>query len=189
MFGRLFCLFVFPKERPIFMGPSWSPGQGLEKSHWEKALGGNHFVSACRHDFKPWDSASGIICEAQSRMQLWGSLFKSGEEWTLQVLEDKAFFFLSRSLSLSLDLLWCFYLLFNVSIRTLALTGVAQWIECQPARQKLAGLIPSQGTCLGCGPDPQLGAWERQLIYVSLTHRCFSPSLSLSLPLSLKIKK
>ena len=36
-------------------------------------------------------------------------------------------------------------------------------------------------------PGAQLGACERQLIDVSLTHRCFSPSLSHSLPLSLKI--
>ena len=33
--------------------------------------------------------------------------------------------------------------------------GVAQWIECWPMNQKVASLIPSQGTCLGCGPDPQ----------------------------------
>ena len=38
-------------------------------------------------------------------------------------------------------------------------------------------------------PGPQLGAWERQLINVSLTHGCLSPSLSPSLPLSLKINK
>ena len=37
----------------------------------------------------------------------------------------------------------------------IALAGVAQWIECQPANQRAAGSIPSQGTCLGCGPGPQ----------------------------------
>ena len=36
-----------------------------------------------------------------------------------------------------------------------ALAGVAQWIDCQPCNQRVAGLIPSQGTCLGCGPGPQ----------------------------------
>ena len=36
-----------------------------------------------------------------------------------------------------------------------ALAGVAQWTECQPANQRVAGLIPSQGTCLGCWPGPQ----------------------------------
>ena len=36
-----------------------------------------------------------------------------------------------------------------------ALAGVAQWIECWPVNQKVAGLIPSQGTCLRCGPGPQ----------------------------------
>ena len=52
----------------------------------------------------------------------------------------------------------------------MALAGVAQWIECQPANQKVTGLILSQGTCLGCGPGPQLGVCEKQLSDVSLTH-------------------
>ena len=43
-----------------------------------------------------------------------------------------------------------------------ALAGVAQRIECQPANQRVASSIPSQGTCLGCRPGPQLGAHERQ---------------------------
>ena len=51
-----------------------------------------------------------------------------------------------------------------------ALAGVAQWNECRPVNQRVAGLIPSQGTCLGCGPGPQLGACERQLIDVSFAH-------------------
>ena len=37
----------------------------------------------------------------------------------------------------------------------LALAGVAQWTECQPANQRVTGSIPSWGTCLGCGPGPQ----------------------------------
>ncbi|KAF6120073.1 hypothetical protein HJG60_010399 [Phyllostomus discolor] len=36
--------------------------------------------------------------------------------------------------------------------------GGGQWIECRPAKQRVAGLIPSQGTGLGCGPGPQWGA-------------------------------
>ena len=27
--------------------------------------------------------------------------------------------------------------------------GVPQWIECQPANQRVASSIPNQGTCLG----------------------------------------
>ena len=54
-----------------------------------------------------------------------------------------------------------------------ALGGVAQWIEHRPANQKAAGLIPSQGTCLGCGPGPQEGVHERQ------------PHIDLALPLFL----
>ena len=41
----------------------------------------------------------------------------------------------------------------NRGIRTLA--GVTQWIEHRPANQRVACMIPSQGTCLGCGPGPQ----------------------------------
>ena len=36
-----------------------------------------------------------------------------------------------------------------------ALAGVSQWIECQPANQKVSSSIHSQGACLGCGPGPQ----------------------------------
>ena len=49
-----------------------------------------------------------------------------------------------------------------------ALAGVVQWIERRPANQRVAGLIPSWGTGLGCGPGPQLGVRERSLIHVSL---------------------
>ena len=53
---------------------------------------------------------------------------------------------------------------------TVTLAGLAQWIECWPVNQKVAGSIPSQGTNLSCRPGPQLGAYERQLINVSLAH-------------------
>ena len=44
-----------------------------------------------------------------------------------------------------------------------ALAGVAQWIEHRPANQKVAGSIPSRGTCLGYRPGPQCGrAHKRQ---------------------------
>ena len=36
-----------------------------------------------------------------------------------------------------------------------ALADVAQWIEHWPVNQRVTGLIPSQGTCLGCRPGPQ----------------------------------
>ena len=36
-----------------------------------------------------------------------------------------------------------------------SLTGVAQWIERGTVKQRVTGLTPSQGTCLGCGPGPQ----------------------------------
>ena len=53
---------------------------------------------------------------------------------------------------------------------TCTLTGVAQWVGRLPTKQKVTGSIPSQDTCLGCGPSPQLGAYERQLIDISLSH-------------------
>ena len=53
------------------------------------------------------------------------------------------------------------------------LIGMSQWIECWPENQRVANLIPSRGTCLGCGPGPQWGACERQ------------PHIDVSLPLFL----
>ena len=43
-----------------------------------------------------------------------------------------------------------------------ALAGVAQWIEHWPVNQRVSSSIPSQGTCLGGRPGPQLRACERQ---------------------------
>ena len=39
-----------------------------------------------------------------------------------------------------------------LEIAKCALTGVAQLVGHRPAKQKVAGSIPSQGTCLGFGP-------------------------------------
>ena len=59
------------------------------------------------------------------------------------------------------------------------LAGVAQWIECQSENQKVASLIPSQGTFLGCGPGPQLYTLLYRFLYehsfnffVINTHKC-----------------
>ena len=62
-----------------------------------------------------------------------------------------------------------------------------KWVDCRPINEKLHGLVPSQGTCLGGRIGPWLGAWERQPIDVSLTHQCFFLSLSSSLPTSLEM--
>ena len=69
-----------------------------------------------------------------------------------------------------------------------ALDGVAQWIEQQPADQKDACLIPSQGMCLACTPGPQLGVWERQMIDVSLP-LFLSPFPSLNIKYLKMLKK
>ena len=63
---------------------------------------------------------------------------------------------------------------------------MGQWIECQPANQRVASLIPSQDTCLGYGPDSHLGACERQLMFLS--HIVVSLPLFLPSFPSLKIK-
>ena len=75
---------------------------------------------------------------------------------------------------------WDFFFFFLI----LALAGVAQWIEGQPANGKVTSLISSQGTCLGCWARSWLGTYKKQPIDVSLAHRCFSPSFSFPSPLS-----
>ena len=50
---------------------------------------------------------------------------------------------------------------------SLALAGVALWIEGRPADQRVSSLIPGQHACLGGRLGPQLGVCERQLISVS----------------------
>ena len=59
---------------------------------------------------------------------------------------------------------------------------MAQWVGRQPEKGKVASSIPSQGTCLVCGPGPQLGAFKRQPIFFS--HTGVPPSLPLSLEIS-----
>ena len=68
---------------------------------------------------------------------------------------------------------------------TLALAGVAQWIESWLVNQNTTVLIPGQSTCLGCRPGPQLGACKRQLIDVSIAYCCFSSHINVSLHLFL----
>ena len=70
----------------------------------------------------------------------------------------------------------------NIKIEP-TLAGVAQCSEHWPANQNVASSIPSQGTCLGCGPGPLVGVFERQPIDVSLTHT------DASLPLKKKEKR
>ena len=61
---------------------------------------------------------------------------------------------------------------------SLALAGVAQWIAHQPENTNVASLIPSQGTCLGCGMVPSWGHVRgNQLMYLS--------HINVSFPLSL----
>lgn len=54
-----------------------------------------------------------------------------------------------------------------------------------PAKRRVTSLMMlGQGMCLGCGFSHQSGAYESQLINVSLSHLCFSLFSFLSSPLS-----
>ena len=72
---------------------------------------------------------------------------------------------------------------------------MAQLVGALACNQRIAGLIPSQDACLGCrfilvwAHIPGLGMYGRQPTDASLLHQCFSSSLALSLPLSLKTMK
>ena len=65
-------------------------------------------------------------------------------------------------------------------LKNVALAGVAQCGECQLVNPKVAILILGEGTCLGCGPGPQLG------IAVSPTPMFLSLSFCPTFPLSKK---
>ena len=56
---------------------------------------------------------------------------------------------------------------------------MAQWTEQQPAKQRVAGLIPSQVTCLGFRPGPQLGARKIQP-HIDVSLLLFLPPSQLS---------
>ena len=60
---------------------------------------------------------------------------------------------------------------------TVALAGVAQWIECQPVNQTFAGSIPSQGTFQGLRARSPVGGSRgtHTLMFLSLSFFFFSP--------------
>ena len=70
---------------------------------------------------------------------------------------------------------WISRKLFHLFKINWALAGVAQWIERWPANQRVAGSIPSQGTCLGFCPGLLVGGTREATI-----HWCFSLSSPLS---------
>ena len=64
-----------------------------------------------------------------------------------------------------------YYLAKKISIWALA--GVAQWIEA--VKQSVTGLIPSQGTCLGCEPGPRWREHKRQQQHIDVSFPLFLP--------------
>ena len=66
-------------------------------------------------------------------------------------------------------------------MKTFALAEYLACVECCPVRQKFAGLILGQSTCLGYRFDPHLGHEQE------VTNQCFSLTLmflSICFPLS-----
>ena len=56
------------------------------------------------------------------------------------------------------------------------------WLESQPVNRKVMGFIAVRAHAWVAGSVQVRAAYERQPIHVSLSHPCFSPSLSPSLP-------
>ena len=50
----------------------------------------------------------------------------------------------------------------NIMHIHMALAGVGQWIECWPAKERVASSITSQDTCLASRQGPYLGERERK---------------------------
>ena len=69
-----------------------------------------------------------------------------------------------------------FFKFWNYEI--IAVVGVAQWIECWPLNQKVTSSIPTEGTCLGCGPGGVMQEATDQCISCTLMFL----SLSISVP-------
>ena len=69
----------------------------------------------------------------------------------------------------------------------IALAGVARWTECWPVSQRVSGSVPGQGTCLGCGLDPQWGCvrGNHTVMFLSL----FLPPFSLQNKINKILKK
>ena len=64
---------------------------------------------------------------------------------------------------------------FKIYPAYLTLAGVDEWTEHWPGNRKVTGLISSQGTWLGCGPGPHLGAARDNQSHIGV-------SLPLSIP-------
>ena len=76
-----------------------------------------------------------------------------------------------------------------VNVSDVALTSVAQSVGHHPAKRKATSSIPGQGTFLGRRLVPSSVPYKKQGINAFLSLPRFFPSLSPSLPLSLKIHK
>ena len=63
---------------------------------------------------------------------------------------------------------------------SMALAGGFSWLEHHPKHQKVASLISSQGTYLGCGLSPHWGACTGGNRLMVLSRLSLSVSLSLS---------
>ena len=75
------------------------------------------------------------------------------------------------------------YNFYTKKMHIFALTSVAQLVGYHPSKQKVVGLIPGQGTRLGCGFLPRRDAYETDP-HFSLTPMFLCVCFSLPSPLS-----
>ena len=117
---------------------------------WDVTSKGFNVPPCClRRCYTPEVSSDGA-CDVQ--LSLWFPLLCNTPDQSLRILRKHWGFFPPHKTPflsyLPINLIW-------KKLSKTPLAGVAQCIERRPANQRVAGSIPSQGTCLGCGPGPQ----------------------------------
>ena len=98
----------------------------------------------------------------------------------IETLIENNQFYTTQTIANILQISKSIKLLVKMENVSFALDGVAQWTECLPVNWKVTGSIPSQGRCLGCGPDLQVGArnwWSMYLLDIDISFPLFLPSL------------
>ena len=147
-------------------GGLWASGTGL----WKKSMGvlawGKHFPAWIR-SLTPLKSPFVFLPQGHSWVQnvpksltsptnrpQGGPTARGYRAFALAILSTKAV--RVEEALLVHEAIWIHSEMMVVYLKIfLALAGVAQWIERQPANQRVPSSIPSQGTYLGCRPGPQ----------------------------------
>ena len=106
----------------LFLSSTWKLNSIAMSSPWS-------FPCCCHH---PWSIHSSVLCYLSSQAQLISQALK--EDFHVHPWRSD----------------FSFLAIFML-LRVCALAGVAHWIESQTVNQRVAGSIPSRGTCQGCG--------------------------------------